>query len=246
MPTLKSVIRTIKTQITVWFGGNGRNLRGSGNPAIAGNEKLNALLWAPAYDLVTEVMAPWLQELAMEHGDCLFGDQLCRDQVQKTIESKPSRVAIFCGHGSPDALLGSPKPPNVLTFKGSAHSAIYDCAMVATGPQSLFAFCCNAGGQLGSLFASFEGRSFLGYLDELPYDFANTECKKAWKIVVQRVAKQIIHDGGIGREHHQLLRETYNEVMRDFRNGTLRKNPHAGWMQMCLLRHMKLLCYYGV
>jgi hypothetical protein len=211
--------------------------RHDGAPAEARNSPAPpVLVWGPAYDPLTIVMEPWLRELESASVDCLFGDQVRRDRVELSVRNNPGGLAIFCGHGTTDALLGPPVQPYVIGYGDSKHSRIYDISTVPLGPKWMFAFCCAAGSELGATFSSFEGRVFLGYSEEIGVDFRDAERVEVWKDIVLAAARRMIQDGGITPAHLDVLRDSYDRALTHVKDG---------FMRTYLLRQKKLLCLHG-
>jgi hypothetical protein len=175
------------------------------------------------------------------------GSEVTRETVMNMLEYGAGRgsVAIFCGHGLAYALLGPPCEPDIEIYRGKKHSRVYDSQSLDFGPESLFAFCCNAGKGLGPMFASLPGRAFLGYTAEIGLDVENEDYVKIWRGIVQGVSTEIIKDGCVLPQHERLLRNLYQAALEWFREE--RKDPTLGdlGMLMYILRHRKLLCRYG-
>ena len=123
------------------------------------------LIWAPAYDDLTAHTSRWAQTLSLPRSmsrHCLIGADATRSRIVSCLRetAKTPTIALFCGHGLAEALLGPPE-------NGEEHSAVYDTDLMAVGPHFLFAFCCRAGKELGRQYVASGSRFFLGYLDDI-------------------------------------------------------------------------------
>lgn len=209
------------------------------------------LLWGPSYDSLTNHTSQWVMELAQLVKLDAAGPVIRKVDITVALDKarSGSSLAIFCGHGTPDALLGppieDPQGAELISNGVGKHSPIYDRGMTVIGPSSLFAFCCKAGRELGRTFATISSRAFMGYEDDLPLDLMNVECIHAWKKIVHAICTDLVRDGGIRPEHETALRGYYESALRYFRDEEGRTNPERIEMQMYILRHLKLLCLYS-
>jgi hypothetical protein len=203
------------------------------------------VLLAPSYDRLTEAMRLWLEELATRAVSCISGDGVRRESVQNLILQHERLIIIFGGHGTPDALLGPPVPPNTLSIRNTKHSKIYDKSLASLGPSCLLAVCCSAAADLGSTIKAFD-RSFLGYKRDIPFHLCDEGCSEIWKSIVQTVARRVIEDGNVSKTHSNVLTTLYEEAIGSFRSGGRRTHKHKLFMEMYLLRHLRTVSYQGV
>jgi hypothetical protein len=208
------------------------------------------VFWAPAYDTFTSETSKWLVEISRtpDNGadSCIAGATICRHDVEETLgrHNELTDVAILCGHGTEDALLGPPVGDEIVV-DDTRHSILYSVDMVGLGPRNLFAFCCMSGTVLGLAFSTVPGRRFLGFVGKIPLNITNEECIDTWKSIVQKTAIQIALEGTLTKSVEKALRQRYDLAYSYYSNGPGRNNDQALMMCAQLLRHRKLLRLYG-
>ena len=203
---------------------------------------LSVLLWGPSYDAQTHHTAKWLANLKIPDNvtrHTLIGPSMKSSDIESLLRVTQDcrQLAIFCGHGIVDALLGPPQgDANDLAAYDGRHSQIYKAVMMPGGPTLLFAFCCRAARGLGLKFASLPNRAFLGYDDDLLLNVRDEECSETWKRIIETISGELIEDGDILPKHEKDLKQLYEAAFEYFRDGEGRNNPESTEMQMSLLR----------
>jgi hypothetical protein len=216
---------------------------------LAGNfdQPRSLLLWGAGREDGSEVMIEWLREIESPPDisrHSVIGKTVTRNDIAQSLEHTidSRRVKVFCGHGSEDALLGSPYDGcQMVTLNGESYSVLFDATMISDHPSALFAFCCKSASKLGNDFVSPGGRTFLGYAENIGYDLSNEECQQSWKNIITRVAEEIVKDGEIKRKHLELLNSLYDEAIEQYMYGAGKNNDRALDMAMYLLRHQKYM-----
>jgi hypothetical protein len=207
---------------------------------------------APLYDLRTQGTANWLN-LKLPRGVTPYvslGQLFSRQEMQNSLSvtSGLKRVKVFFGHGTNDALLGPPQGTNAdILVNGKKFSIVYDSSMITTNPAALFAFCCNAGVELGKDFSQPADRSFLGFTSDIfvVFDEDDKECSDVWKTIIREVSTQIIKDGKITLKHEELLSRLYDQYLSYFQHGKGSHNEeNAFYMILSLNEQRTSMCRY--
>jgi hypothetical protein len=213
---------------------------------------VDVVFWGPSYDSFTNETSKWLGEMCgantKNSGKSLIGPSVSRNDIEKLLNADllKKSVAVFCGHGIDNALLGPPAGDGEdLVVQGAKHSKIYLGEMSALGPNSLFAFCCRAALKLGPAVSGIPARRFLGFAGDLPLNITNTECIQTWKSIVQKTVLQLLTEGQLSKTSEKALQQRYDQAYSYYSNGPGRKNDQALLMRAQVLRHKKLLRLYG-
>lgn len=214
------------------------------------NTPYTLLLWGPAYDSLTHFTSGWLGALSVPKrvaNKKLLGEGIKKSEIRAVLNELRSgrALAIFCGHGVSQALLGPPQKDNNDILVGSTHhAAIYERDLFGYGPSAIYAFCCGSGKGLGRSFASSAERTFLGYSEDILITTRNEECSLTWKNIIHSMCAEFVKDGSILQQHRRLLEDLYDRALHYFMDGDGRKNPENVEMIMALLNHKACLCYY--
>jgi hypothetical protein len=191
------------------------------------------------YDSASQTALPmqhvveWLSRLKMPPGIARYfitGPQASRAEVERVLSSTRGlkRVKVFLGHGTRDALLGSPQgDTNDIVSDGKPYSVLYDSGMTSANPSALLAYGCNAAQKLGKDFSALPMHSFLGFEGEvilLLADDEQEECMRVWKDIIQKMATRIIRDGAILPKHAEILRNLYDRHLAYFQKGRGKNN----------------------
>lgn len=208
------------------------------------------IVWSPDYGLDTKRVSHWLDDLRIPIGTkrrLSIGNNLNRRLVLTDLKETKGlgRVMIFLGHGLSDALLGSAQgDQSDLIVNDNPYSKIYDTEMIDQNPSVLFAFCCNAGGQLGRQFGSEDHQAFLGFTAEVFIPLLDHECRKTWRDIIRIVAEEIINRRNIVSEHEELLRTLYDRAIDYYLHGKGQNNENAYYYILQLNWQRENLCHY--
>jgi hypothetical protein len=134
-------------------------------------------------------------------------------------------VFLFGGHGTDKALWA----------KGEV---FYDEDSFNLGPKSLFAFCCDAGSEIGKSFAEKTNGSFYGFNSFLAFD-ANPDFYKWMQEIFYPVISRLFHDETVSQELYTMTKNKLQEAHDYYES-----NASDFWIEMCLAQMIKSLCIY--
>jgi hypothetical protein len=100
----------------------------------------------------------------------------------------------------------------------------------------MFAFCCDAAHNFGSVYTSFKGKQFMGFTGEIPLP---KELYEDFKNIFQSIGRDIIQSGGILAKHREMF---LKEVDKLIVNSDNYKNPTL--IKIWLTDYKRLLKVY--
>jgi hypothetical protein len=220
-------------------------------PAVEAEEPYAVVLLAYDYDELTTRTSQWIQDLrlptSLKGSDVhrIVDPNMGKAELQQVLNNiNPTRrVEVFCGHGDYDALLGPAQGlATDVSIGDTSHSVVYDGEMISHSRGAMFAFCCRAGYRFGRVFGAIDGKSFLGFRDDLPFEVEDYFVGPV-KRIFQSVAQEVISVARVLPEHERLLHELYDHAMSQIL--AEEKCEHRFLARLYLAEHKSQIARFG-
>lgn len=210
---------------------------------------MDALLCTTSYDTLSCFLSRLISECSLPAKvvDVKIGSAATSfEEVLSEHEMSHSDVLlIFCGHGTEDSLLSGTQQDCWNLTGQLEEGTFYDSTSFDAGPSLLAAICCEAGSELGRMFAQITGGGFFGYLDKLSFIITDREEYNSWwRKILCHIIDKIIVDQKISHETVDFAKSLYEEAHSYFCSGDGRFEEKALGMRMCLRRNILALCQY--
>ena len=184
------------------------------------------------YDGLTAKATQIMQEIADEIGlptvsfKVLLKADLTKDVLEaerSTIKQK-GRLEIFCGHGTPEVLLGPYiSDTEEIIRNNTLHSPLYTEEMIPNGGVALLAFCCSSGSVLGTKFIYHPGNSFMGFKSLIFFYFNDNTFMEKFGEILKATIMTILVSEKMEKGHKNQLYDLYTQVIRYFKFGEGRR-----------------------
>jgi len=211
-------------------------------------------LIVPAYDNLTHLFHSWLvghwslhvsTRVTLATKANASYDEL-RKWLSKSAAESHYRLVIFCGHGTPDALLTAPNLGfGNVSVKGVEHGMLVNPFVPPESRDALswFCFCCYSAHFLGKLLGTYPNSRFLGYHAPISFELAHGG-RRFWRKLLSEAVAELVNGHDLDKLRRRLIAE-YDSAIAYYKSGSGRSNPRQFFMVLSLVRHRTALSMHS-
>lgn len=205
-------------------------------------------LFAPAYDQVTRRMSSWAARWDLGPLERYLGGHASYRKARETLRGSMGgrRILFFVGHGSFSALLTAPRLGRKGAGEGAGtHGYLLDVSdLGAVRNLHCTAWACRSGKNLGEELGSRAGGAFLGFKDDIAMTINHAPSEQLWESAIVQTFRAVAQNGGISREHGEMLRNVLTNLRREIKSGRRDTGLHDPFNAMFLKRAARLVTCY--